>query len=174
MLLHKENGFQIFQRSILPSPSRVKWPRWLGHTPDDNKITSQKTSPQAYEVCVVQSFRSRFVTGYHTTHVQKFYKAPTGESCNDKLYFLVRTVSTSDILHYFQRPCFFTTRQSVAHFSQQRHSFSPMSVHVEFVVGNLALGQVFLRLIQSSPVSNSSLPLLSPKQILTSCALHCL
>ena len=44
-------------------------------------------------------------------------------------------------------------RRSVAGLSPRRPGFDPGSVHVGFVVDNVALGQVFLRVLRFSPVS---------------------
>jgi hypothetical protein len=44
-------------------------------------------------------------------------------------------------------------RWLVTGLSPQRPGFNPGSVHVEFVVDKVALGQVFLRVLRFSPVS---------------------
>jgi hypothetical protein len=44
-------------------------------------------------------------------------------------------------------------RRLVAGFSPRRSGFDPGSVHVEFVVDKVALGQVFLRVLRFSPVN---------------------
>jgi hypothetical protein len=50
-------------------------------------------------------------------------------------------------------------KRLVAGLSPRSHGFAPGSIHIGFVVGKVALGQVFLRVLRFSP-ANNILPLL--------------